>query len=113
MKSVAKFSLLLLLLSASLANAHDARPNYVQITETTPNTFAVMWKVPASVPGAALPYPTLPEGCVAEQQPTWQSAGAEFVVAICGDIMTLPGLPRVPAANNIRLDANGLVEGLF
>ena len=41
------------------------------------------------------------------------SAGAEFVVAICGDIMTLPGLPRVPAANNIRLDANGLVEGLF
>ncbi|NQV83346.1 MAG: formate--tetrahydrofolate ligase [Rhodospirillales bacterium] len=41
------------------------------------------------------------------------SAGAEFVVAICGDIMTLPGLPKVPAANNIRLDENGLVEGLF
>ncbi len=41
------------------------------------------------------------------------SAGAEFVVAICGDIMTLPGLPKVPAANNIGLDENGLVEGLF
>ena len=41
------------------------------------------------------------------------SAGAEFVVAICGQIMTLPGLPKVPAANNIRLDADGLVEGLF
>jgi len=41
------------------------------------------------------------------------SAGAEFVVAICGQIMTLPGLPKVPAANNIGLDKNGLVEGLF
>jgi formate--tetrahydrofolate ligase len=41
------------------------------------------------------------------------SAGAEFVVAICGDIMTLPGLPRVPAANNIEVDAEGLITGLF
>jgi len=39
--------------------------------------------------------------------------GAEFVVAICGDIMTMPGLPRVPAANSIRIDAAGEVEGLF
>jgi formate--tetrahydrofolate ligase len=41
------------------------------------------------------------------------SAGAEFVVAICGDIMTLPGLPRVPAANNIEVDAEGRITGLF
>ena len=41
------------------------------------------------------------------------SAGAEFVVVICGDIMTMPGLPRVPAANNIELDANGKITGLF
>jgi formate--tetrahydrofolate ligase len=41
------------------------------------------------------------------------SAGAEFVVAICGEIMTLPGLPRVPAANNIDIDAEGLITGLF
>jgi formate--tetrahydrofolate ligase len=41
------------------------------------------------------------------------SAGAGFVVALCGDIMTMPGLPRIPAANTIRLDADGLVEGLF
>ncbi len=41
------------------------------------------------------------------------SAGAGFVVAICGDIMTMPGLPRVPAANKIRLNSNGEVEGLF
>ncbi len=41
------------------------------------------------------------------------SAGAEFVVAICGQIMTMPGLPRVPSANNIRLNEEGQVEGLF
>ena len=41
------------------------------------------------------------------------SAGAGFVVAICGDIMTMPGLPRVPAAESIRIDAEGQIEGLF
>jgi len=41
------------------------------------------------------------------------SAGAGFVVAICGEIMTMPGLPRVPAANAIRLDKAGNVVGLF
>ncbi len=41
------------------------------------------------------------------------SAGAEFVVVICGDIMTMPGLPKVPAANNIEVDANGRISGLF
>jgi formate--tetrahydrofolate ligase len=41
------------------------------------------------------------------------SAGAEFLVVICGDIMTMPGLPRVPAANSIALDENGKIVGLF
>ena len=41
------------------------------------------------------------------------SAGAGFVVAICGDIMTMPGLPRVPAAERIHIDAQGRIEGLF
>jgi formate--tetrahydrofolate ligase len=41
------------------------------------------------------------------------SAGAEFVVAVCGDIMTMPGLPRVPAADNIDLNAEGKIVGLF
>ncbi len=41
------------------------------------------------------------------------SAGAGFVVAICGEIMTMPGLPRVPSAEVIRLNAAGQVEGLF
>jgi formate--tetrahydrofolate ligase len=41
------------------------------------------------------------------------SAGAEFVVAICGEIMTMPGLPKVPAANSIDLGADGRITGLF
>ncbi len=41
------------------------------------------------------------------------SAGAGFVVAICGEIMTMPGLPKVPSAEVIRLDAAGRIEGLF
>ncbi|MFT5799993.1 MAG: formate--tetrahydrofolate ligase, partial [Candidatus Azotimanducaceae bacterium] len=41
------------------------------------------------------------------------SAGAGFVVAVCGDIMTMPGLPRVPSAENIMLNDKGEVEGLF
>jgi len=39
--------------------------------------------------------------------------GAGFIVVICGDVMTMPGLPRLPAANNIRLNDLGDVEGLF
>ena len=41
------------------------------------------------------------------------SAGAEFVVVVCGDIMTMPGLPKVPAANNIELAPDGRITGLF
>ena len=67
------------MLAAATATAHDARPNYVQVTETELNTFSVMWKVPASMPGGALPYPTLPEGCKAERQPAWQLMGAEYL----------------------------------
>ena len=41
------------------------------------------------------------------------SSGAEFVVVVCGSIMTMPGLPKVPAANSIKLNKKGEVEGLF
>ena len=41
------------------------------------------------------------------------SAGAEFIVALAGEIMTMPGLPRVPSANNIYLNDEGQIEGLF
>ncbi len=41
------------------------------------------------------------------------SAGAGFIVAVCGDIMTMPGLPRKPAAENIHFNEAGEIEGLF
>jgi formate--tetrahydrofolate ligase len=41
------------------------------------------------------------------------SSGAEFIVVICGSIMTMPGLPRVPAAQSIKLNNKGEIEGLF
>ncbi|MCP5371368.1 MAG: formate--tetrahydrofolate ligase [Hyphomicrobiales bacterium] len=54
-----------------------------------------------------------PRGHVVPVREVRLSAGAEFVVAICGEIMTMPGLPRKPAANHIRLDKKGAVQGLF
>jgi formate--tetrahydrofolate ligase len=41
------------------------------------------------------------------------SAGTEFVVAICGEIMTMPGLPKVPTADSIDVGADGRITGLF
>lgn len=41
------------------------------------------------------------------------SAGAGFIVVVCGDIMTMPGLPREPAANRIKMSSAGVIEGLF
>ena len=41
------------------------------------------------------------------------SSGAEFIVVVCGAIMTMPGLPRVPAADSIKLNKEGEIEGLF
>jgi formate--tetrahydrofolate ligase len=41
------------------------------------------------------------------------AAGAEFIVMVCGDVMTMPGLPKVPSAHRIDLDDNGRVVGLF
>ncbi|MGU3405269.1 formate--tetrahydrofolate ligase [Methylobacterium brachiatum] len=54
-----------------------------------------------------------PEGHIVGVRDVRLSAGAGFVVAICGEIMTMPGLPRVPAADTIRLDADGQIDGLF
>ncbi len=54
-----------------------------------------------------------PSGHVVPVRDVSLSAGAGFVVAICGDIMRMPGLPREPAAERIRLNAAGEVEGLF
>jgi formate--tetrahydrofolate ligase len=41
------------------------------------------------------------------------AAGAEFIVVVCGEVMTMPGLPKVPSADKIDIDAQGRVVGLF
>ena len=41
------------------------------------------------------------------------AAGAEFIVMVCGDVMTMPGLPKVPSAHAIDLDEQGNIVGLF
>ena len=54
-----------------------------------------------------------PEGHIIPVREVRLSAGAGFVVVICGDMMTMPGLPRVPAANAIHIAQSGQVDGLF
>jgi len=54
-----------------------------------------------------------PSGHVVPIREIRLAAGAEFVVVVCGAIMTMPGLPRVPAANAIRVNEEGRIEGLF
>jgi len=54
-----------------------------------------------------------PSGHVLQIREVKLSSGAQFVVVICGSIMTMPGLPKVPAANSIKLNKKGETEGLF
>jgi formate--tetrahydrofolate ligase len=54
-----------------------------------------------------------PSGHVVNIREVRLAAGAEFVVVVCGDVMTMPGLPKVPSADKIDIDAQGRVIGLF
>ena len=54
-----------------------------------------------------------PEGFTVTVRDMKISAGAGFIVVLTGDIMTMPGLPRVPAAERIDVDENGVITGLF
>jgi len=54
-----------------------------------------------------------PSGHVVPIRELRLSAGAEFIVAVCGDIMIMPGLPKVPAAEGISVNRKGQIEGLF
>lgn len=54
-----------------------------------------------------------PSGHVVNVREVRLAAGAEFIVMICGDVMTMPGLPKVPAANAIDVDESGKIVGLF
>ena len=75
----ARGALALMGLVGSLAvEAHDARPNTVRVTETAENTYAVSWKVPATLAADALPMPTLPADCEALQPPAWRASGDAY-----------------------------------
>ena len=68
---------------------------------------------PQAAPGGI---PTLlgaPKGFTVTVRNLKISAGAGFIVALTGDIMTMPGLPKVPAAERIDVDENGKISGLF
>ena len=54
-----------------------------------------------------------PSGHVIQIREMRLAAGAGFIVVVCGEIMTMPGLPRVPAANSINVDESGNIVGLF
>jgi formate--tetrahydrofolate ligase len=54
-----------------------------------------------------------PSGHIISIREVRLSAGAEFIVVICGEIMTMPGLPKVPAASSISVNAEGRIVGLF
>ena len=54
-----------------------------------------------------------PSGHIVPIREVRLSSGAEFIVVVCGAIMTMPGLPRVPAADSIKLNDKGEIEGLF
>jgi formate--tetrahydrofolate ligase len=54
-----------------------------------------------------------PSGHVLNVREVRLAAGAEFIVVVCGDVMTMPGLPKVPSADKIDIDAQGRVVGLF
>jgi len=54
-----------------------------------------------------------PSGHIVNIREVRLAAGAEFIVAVCGDVMTMPGLPKVPSADKIDIDANGRIVGLF
>jgi formate--tetrahydrofolate ligase len=54
-----------------------------------------------------------PSGFRITVRDVYPSAGAGFVVALAGDIMTMPGLSKTPAAESIRVHADGTIEGLF
>ena len=60
-----------------------------------------------------MPRPAAPLGHILNVREVRLAAGAEFVVMVCGDIMTMPGLPKVPAADLIHIGLDGRIVGLF
>jgi hydrogenase/urease accessory protein HupE len=69
---------LLALLASAGVHAHDARPNFVEIIETEPNVFSVQWKIPATVPDAALPTIRMPDSCTTDARLAMQQSQGAY-----------------------------------
>jgi hydrogenase/urease accessory protein HupE len=67
-----------LFLAVSTAQAHDSRPNFVEIIEAEKGVFTVHWKIPASVPFAALPSIRMPDDCATDERVATQQAGGAY-----------------------------------
>jgi formyltetrahydrofolate synthetase len=93
-----------------LSNFHvvydDADPLWEKIEKTFKKKTQYSFSTDAHLRGA-------PSGHTINVREVRLSAGAEFVVMICGDIMTMPGLPKAPAAQKIDIGDDGKVVGLF
>jgi formate--tetrahydrofolate ligase len=83
-----------------------------KFSETHSNVPVCMAKTPYSFSGDAMRLGAV-SGHTITVRDVRLSRGAEFVVALCGDIMTMPGLPKVPAAERIDINDNGEISGLF
>ena len=85
-------------------SAHQTPPGASAPVPLEPTDADILWRY--DLRGA-------PTGHAVNIREVRLSAGAEFVVMVCGDVMTMPGLPKVPSAEVIRLNDKGQVEGLF
>ena len=97
-------------------NVHFSKKSLTQIKDMEKNGFSSLPICMAKTQYSFSTDPTVknnPQEHDIEIKELRLSAGAGFIVAISGDIMTMPGLPRVPAAEKIYLDDQGKVEGLF
>lgn len=72
------FITVVLLFFVTVAEAHDSRPNFVEIIETDPGVFSVQWKIPATVPDAALPTISMPASCSTDARLAMQQEGGAY-----------------------------------
>ena len=79
MTIIRQFIFAVLCTVAVVAQAHDARPNYVQVTEIQTHLFSVQWKSPATLTASYVPEPLFPDGCVVEPQQSMQLVGSEYI----------------------------------
>jgi len=79
MKFMRRLFCTVIMAGAMAAQAHDARPNYVQITEVQTHLFSVQWKSPATLAKNLIPEPVFPDDCIVDPQQSIQLAGAEYI----------------------------------